>query len=241
MPPPGSPSSSEAAPRGAAVLLSAVAGWADTAGFLALFGLFTAHTTGNLVTAGAGLASVRGDAGAGAKLVMIPVFMASVALTGAVARARRRAGRPVLGTLLLLEAAGLAAFLVLGVALRSEFRAPAAWAVVLTGAAGVVGLGVQNALMREALGGLAPTTVMTGNLTGVTLDAVAWATERGDARAAARTRLLRGVRALGGFVVGAALGAALTRAVGLASIGAPLVAVLGLGLWTLRQERQRPG
>ena len=44
-------------------LLSFNAGYVDTAGFLALGGLFTAHVTGNFVTLGATL--VHGTAGAG--------------------------------------------------------------------------------------------------------------------------------------------------------------------------------
>src|SRR5258708_940196 len=63
-----------------AVLLSAVAGYVDTAGFLALFGLFTSHVTGNLVTAGAALAR-RAPEGVIARLAMIPIFMLSVAAT----------------------------------------------------------------------------------------------------------------------------------------------------------------
>ena len=40
------------------LLLSLNAGFVDTAGFLALQGLFTAHVTGNFVTLGASLAMV---------------------------------------------------------------------------------------------------------------------------------------------------------------------------------------
>src|SRR3954454_19234716 len=48
-------------------LLSLNAGYVDTAGFLALQGLFTAHVTGNFVTFGAAVA--LGTTGAVAKLL----------------------------------------------------------------------------------------------------------------------------------------------------------------------------
>src|ERR1700732_1092424 len=54
------------------LLLSLNAGFVDTAGFLALQGLFTAHVTGNFVTLGASL--VLGTSGAVAKLLALPVF-----------------------------------------------------------------------------------------------------------------------------------------------------------------------
>src|SRR6201999_2741543 len=54
------------------LLLSLNAGFVDTAGFLALQGLFTAHVTGNFVTLGASL--VLGTSGAIAKLLALPVF-----------------------------------------------------------------------------------------------------------------------------------------------------------------------
>src|SRR5258707_10956040 len=58
------------------LLLSLNAGYVDTAGFLALQGLFTAHVTGNFVTLGASLA--LGTSGATAKLLALPIFCAVV-------------------------------------------------------------------------------------------------------------------------------------------------------------------
>ncbi len=57
-------------------VLSFNAGFVDTAGFLALQGLFTAHVTGNFVTLGAALA--LGTSGVIAKLLALPVFCAVV-------------------------------------------------------------------------------------------------------------------------------------------------------------------
>jgi len=56
------------------LLLSFTAGDVDTAGFLALQGLFTAHITGNFVTLGTSLA--LGMPGAVAKHLSLPVFRA---------------------------------------------------------------------------------------------------------------------------------------------------------------------
>src|ERR1700752_3640945 len=54
------------------MVLSTTAGYVDTAGFLALHGLFAAHVTGNFVTLGASL--VTGTSGAIAKLLALPMF-----------------------------------------------------------------------------------------------------------------------------------------------------------------------
>jgi uncharacterized membrane protein YoaK (UPF0700 family) len=148
-----------------------VAGYVDTAGFLALFGLFTAHVTGNFVTAGAALA-LRGHEGVAARLAMLPIFMLSVAASTLGARRIRRRARSPLALLLGTQALSLAAFWVGGVALSPWAVSPDAWATIAIAGLGVGAMGVQNALMREALGAIAPTTVMTGNLTQVTMDLV---------------------------------------------------------------------
>ena len=60
-------------------MLSFNGGYADTAGYLALQGLFTSHVTGNFVTLGAALA--LGTSGIVAKLLALPVFCIVIMLT----------------------------------------------------------------------------------------------------------------------------------------------------------------
>src|SRR5258708_23593499 len=94
------------------LLLSLNAGFVDTAGFLALQGLFTAHVTGNFVTLGAAL--VLGTSGAVAKLLALPVFcvvvIATRLLSSALSHAKLPALKSVLGlqVILLVAGAGLA-------------------------------------------------------------------------------------------------------------------------------------
>ena len=60
------------------LLLGVNGGFVDTAGFLALQGLFTAHVTGNFVTLGA--AVVFGTSGTAAKILALPTFCAVILL-----------------------------------------------------------------------------------------------------------------------------------------------------------------
>src|SRR6267154_879405 len=103
-----------------AALLSFVAGFVDTAGFLGLQGLFTAHVTGNFVTLAATL--VSGTHGVVGKLLALPEFVIVIAA------ARRARGLPVRQVLLTVQVACLLAFFVLAVAFGpfADSDAPAA-------------------------------------------------------------------------------------------------------------------
>lgn len=67
--------------------MAASAGAIDTISFITLFGLFTAHVTGNLVVVGAFLAGE--NEGIVIKLLAIPVFMISVAFTTLIIKTRK--------------------------------------------------------------------------------------------------------------------------------------------------------
>lgn len=78
------------------ILPSFNAGYVDTAGFLALQGLFTAHVTGNFVTFGASMA--LGTSGALAKLLALPVFCTAAILVRLPASGDDHPGDNTVGT-----------------------------------------------------------------------------------------------------------------------------------------------
>src|SRR5258708_2806840 len=103
---------SAAAPGALALGLSFVAGFVDTFGFIALFGLFTAHVTGNFVLIGAAIVSP--GPGVVAKLLALPVFMAVVALICLIVRAHEALSRSALIPLFALQWVFLAALMAAG-------------------------------------------------------------------------------------------------------------------------------
>ena len=226
--------------RVATAILSWVAGFVDTAGFLRLNGLFTAHVTGNLVVAGAELAGARGEA-VWVRLGVLPVFVAAVVLTSVFARTRSAR----LSNLLWLEVLALLLFAVIGIKIIPTDQQVVNTQMMFTvGAVGVFAMGVRNALMRESLSSLAPTTVMTGNLTQFVID---WTRlnfihdyDRSNSASTEdiRQRTRKFGSALVGFVVGAAFGAFFMQTIGFWSIFLPAIATALLALDTRRHERR---
>lgn len=225
----------------ATAILSWVAGFVDTAGFLRLNGLFTAHVTGNLVVAGAELAGATEKA-VWVRLAVIPIFVLAVILTSVLARTR--SSRP--SGLLWLEMAALLGFALVGIALVPPHQQPVNdLTMFIVGSVGVFAMGIRNALMREALPTLAPTTVMTGNLTQFVIASTRLYLIRDYNQTAAspqeqeiRQTATKFASTLGGFVLGAAFGAFFMQTIGFWSILLPAIATASLALDTHRHERR---
>jgi uncharacterized membrane protein YoaK (UPF0700 family) len=149
------------------LLLSLNAGFVDTAGFLALQGLFTAHVTGNFVTLGASL--VLGTSGAVAKLLALPVFCIVVIAIRLLSSALLRRKLPALRIILSLKVVLLVAGAILAIHL-GPFKNGDAWQAVVTGMVLVAAMAIQNAAHRIHLGSAPPSTLMTGTTTQVMID-----------------------------------------------------------------------
>ena len=152
-----------------AALLSFNGGFVDTAGFLGLAGLFTAHVTGNFVTLAAAL--VTGSHGIIGKLIALPEFVLVVALARLAGGALRARGKAVQRPLFAAKVVLLAAFFALAVG-YGPFSDPDAPVALLTGFCAIAAMAIQNAVQRVHFASLPPTTLMTGSTTQVVLDAV---------------------------------------------------------------------
>jgi uncharacterized membrane protein YoaK (UPF0700 family) len=191
------------------VLLSVNGGYVDTAGFLALHGLFTTHVTGNFVTLGAAL--VQGTSGAVAKLLALPMFcivvIASRLLSVALTPRGLGTGMPALRALVGIKVA----LLILGAGLAiglGPFASGDGWPALLTGMTLVAAMAIQNAIHRIHMNGTPPTTIMTGNTTQIMIDLADLV--RGvsaDARKAIRSRLSRMSGSVAAFAAGCAAAA----------------------------------
>ena len=187
------------------LLLSLNGGYVDTAGFLALQGLFTAHVTGNFVTLGASL--VLGISGVLAKLLALPVFCIVVILTRLAGEHLRRRGHQALGVLLSTKLA----LLVIGAALAIRFGPFASGdgaAAIVTGMVLVAAMAIQNAVHRVHLAAAPPSTLMTGTTTQIMIDlADLIGGPAPEARAALIARLRRMAAAVAVFAAGCAAAA----------------------------------
>jgi uncharacterized membrane protein YoaK (UPF0700 family) len=159
----------------AGFLLSWVAGFVDTSAFIILFGIFTAHVTGNIALAGSSFVSEDAETTM-TRLLMLPTFVLTVALTSLLARYARSKQWSVFAVLLTAEAIALSIFLVVGTQLSPALLLDVQEEYILPiGISGVVAMAIQNTLMKEAKGvfkSYIPTTVMTGNTTQLTIDFV---------------------------------------------------------------------
>jgi uncharacterized membrane protein YoaK (UPF0700 family) len=234
-------------PRPVAILLATVAGFVDACTFLGLFGLFVAQLTGSYVFVGTSLIA-SGWPGA-TVLLAVPVFFAAGVAATLVATAAAANGLPALACGLLLETmliAGFAALMVLG----APFPTPPPAAAFAAALFGLAAMGVQSALVRLLLRGVASTNVMTTNTTQIAIDATQAAltaalTSRlrraGDLdpelarqHSTACRRLADGVPLPLAFFAGTALGALGYETAGPWVLALPTAVAGALTLWAVR-------
>jgi uncharacterized membrane protein YoaK (UPF0700 family) len=204
-------------------LLSFNAGYVDTAGYVALQGLFSAHVTGNFVTLAAAL--TFGSSGIVTKLSALPVFCAVVLLTRLVSHALPGRDRGVLPAVLTLQVT----FLALGAGLAiwwGPFADGDAWTAWTTGMLLVAAMAIQNAAHRVHLGTTPPSAIMTGNTTQIMIDVADCI--RGlpaDRRGPTVARLVQMTKVVASFAIGAAIAAILYSTIKMWCFAvAPLVA-----------------
>src|SRR5260221_4247403 len=182
-------------------VLSFNGGYVDSAGYLAVQGLFTAHVTGNFVTIGAAL--VFGTSGVVAKLLALPVFCMVIIVTRLVSFILPPRW-PVLETMLTLKLLLLLVAAVLAIATGPFANGDSAPAIIL-GMTLVSAMAIQNAVQRIHLGAAPPTTLMTGTTTQMMIDiADVVRGAPGVAGDAIRSRLRRMCAAVLSFAAGPA-------------------------------------
>lgn len=202
-------------------LLAFTSGFVDTLSFVALFGLFAAHVTGNFVLIATSLAEFRH--GLWIKLLVVPLFVLAAVLTRLYIIRRERYERDAAAHVMFGQVALLAAFMVAAVyhAPFDHHEDPGAF---LTAALAASAMAIQNTAARTFLSGLPPTTVMTGNLIQVIVDMVDVAHGHGNLEAK-RARLAKLGPMLLSFIAGTLLGAIGYVTMGFYSLAIPIVTV----------------
>jgi uncharacterized membrane protein YoaK (UPF0700 family) len=193
------------------LLLSATAGYCDTATFIAGNGTFSAHVTGNFIIFAA-QAVLNADPNAWIKLITFPMFIIAVITGGWLAAKTGKRYLLLLTEGILLVLAGGTAFW-LGVDQSGRYIV-----VMIT----VLAMGLQNTFgklfPKETHG---PTTMMTGNVTQASLDLgnLLWKGFKADhlSLESIRKQLLL----LGGFLAGCFLGGLLAKYIGLPAVILP--------------------
>ena len=195
------------------LLLSAVAGFCDTATFVSGDSIFSAHVTGNFIVFAAQVI-VGNDNNAWIKLLTFPVFVIAVIIGGWLAEKSSNKYFILLIEGILLLLCGIAT------SLHSVLRAKTNTVLYCIVMMIVFAKGLQNAFgklyAKETYG---PTTMMTGNVTQASLDLGSLIRKGvvGELSASLKKQLYL----IGGFLLGCLFGALVSKAIGLMSVFIP--------------------
>lgn len=187
------------------VLLALAAGCVDAVGFLNLFHIFTAHLSGDTTKLAVDLGSGHFGVDALAFVLVLVTYVGGVVLGVVVVAADERRSR----ALLVAEILCLLALMTLGSALRDGGGLHHGgfffyFLVVLSALA----MGLQTAYLRRTAGTSVHTTFITGMLTALAEDAVAWGRNHADAEARHRVGVHGSIWL--GYLAGGIVGALLT-------------------------------
>lgn len=233
------------------VILSFSAAFVDAVFFLGLFQTFVAFITGTIIVVVTELAA--GTSAPGAKLAVLPAFVAGLAMWVGIVKAMRRAGFQVLLHYAVLTQAALLAAVALFALRVSPLSTPDGLSTLAVTVGAVFAMSLQTAAMAMLLHFHTPTTMMTGNTTNLMvqlLDAGSasryWA---GSPPKAPRPVLIKRYgAAVSGFLAGAAAGAAGWVQAGFAALVVPAallaalgVAIVAAGWWREAAEGPRGG
>jgi uncharacterized membrane protein YoaK (UPF0700 family) len=150
--------------------LAFLAGYVDTLGFVALFGLFTAHVTGNFIMIGAALADAS-HAQILLKFLAFPAFIFGVVAARLLIVEFEQRHGAALKYALMLQLLLLTSFMLFGW-LASPIGNIVTLYAMVAGLFGAAAMGAHSATSRLLLAHLAPTSMMTGNVTQIVIDSV---------------------------------------------------------------------
>jgi len=209
-----------------------LAGYVDTLGFTALFGLFTAHVTGNFVLIAVALAD-PGQTPTLLKLLAFPAFILGVAAARLLVANCERRDKPAVKPTYVLQLVLLIGFMVCGMLAEPVGRDVGALAMA-AGLFGAAAMGAHSAASKLLLSHLAPTSMMTGNVTQLVIDTVDRL--RGAADAATKARCAKFFWPVLAFALGCGMAAFAFLAFGFVALIVP-VAIL---VWHLCLPAARP-
>jgi uncharacterized membrane protein YoaK (UPF0700 family) len=207
------------------LLLSAIAGYCDTATFIAGNGTFSAHVTGNFIIFAA-QAVLNADPNAWIKLVTFPVFIVAIIIGGwLAAKTGKRYVLLAAEGVLLLVAGGMASWL----GADQSGRYLVVMVIVLA-------MGLQNTFgklfPKETHG---PTTMMTGNVTQASLDLGNLLRNGFKADYLSLESIKKQLFLIGGFLAGCFLGGLLAKWIGLQAVILPGLTMMII--YFIRRER----
>jgi uncharacterized membrane protein YoaK (UPF0700 family) len=198
------------------IILSYVAGYADTSTFVGADRLFSAHVTGNFVIlAYQILTSHINGSWFWSKLIAFPVFILAVFISAQIVDhvkdEKKAMNRFIILEGILLVLSGLISWIYRHQNTNSIISGLIPMLVVFA-------MGLQNAFGRFfAKEVLAPTTIMTGNTTQFIMDLSGFLKQKDPGNQNLKLKLINGLYIILPFLIGCFSGAFITKAVGMGS------------------------